>query len=475
MGRQSSIRTRLLTALFAGSILIIFFGAGVAYTLVKSYLYEEVDHFLRDKLALQQIAAVQNGAKISFLRSGPVYKILRNPEHPDFFQFRFLDGREIYSSSGLDHDLPRVGLTVDDWFRAYDCNLPNGKRGRCMGVVFTPEQIMENVGPERHDPVQIHLVVARDRAEIDAGLRRLRELLAYMGIAVAAFSLGATALIVRNALRPMGELSSQIESAPIGVESSKVYIYNAPSEVQPVIDRLNHLLERVSSAIENERQFTANAAHELRNPLAGLKTQLELALGTFRDPDADELVLAQALRIQEQMEGVVGNLLMLARLDSGSDEFTVGEINPGLTLRQCWKPYFQIAEERDVRVRWNIEDSPENFRISPSLFKIMFSNLMENAVSYSPRGGRVQVEAKTERASLVISIINSNPGVSDCDVVKFFERFQRGDASSAGGAGHAGIGLSLCQRIVKTVKGQVVVSVDDQLFKITVTLPESTV
>ena len=475
MVRPSSIRTRLLTALFAGSIVIIFFGAGFAYTLVKKYLYAEVDHFLRDKLSYQQIAAVQNGERISFHRSGPVLERLRDPKHPDLFQFRFLDGRDIYSSSGLDQDLPQVGLTADDYFKAYDCDLPNGRRGRCMGMVFIPEQLIENLDAARYGPVRIHLVVARDRAEIDMGLRRLRELLAFMGIAVALSALGATTLIVRKALRPMEELSSQIESTPIGVESSRIYVRNAPSEIQPVIDRLNHLLARVSSAIENERQFTANAAHELRNPLAGLKTQLELALGACRDPEADELVLAQSLKIQEQMEGLVSNLLMLARLDSGSEEFNVGKITPALALRQCWKPYFETAEDRDVQVKWNVENAPENFRISPALFKMMFSNLLGNAVSYVPRGGQILVEAETEGKSLVISISNSNPGVTESNLAKLFQRFQRGDASAAGGGGHAGIGLSLCQRIVKTIKGHVVATVDSQWFKITVKIPEATI
>jgi len=472
MLRSTSIRTRLLTALFAGSVLIIFFGAGVSYTLVKKYLYEEVDHFLRDKLSYLQIAAVQNGKVISFRFSEPVFERFRSPDHPDFFQFRFLDGRDIYSSSGLDQDLPFVGLSAEDSFIAHDCSLPNGKKGRCMGMVLVPEQFNDNDG-DRPLPVRIHLVVARDRAEIDMGLSRLRELLALIGIAVALFALIATTFIVRSALLPMAELSSQIDSTPVGVESREVYIHDAPSEIQPAIDRLNQLLARVASAIENERQFTANAAHELRNPLAGLKTQLELALGTGRDPDADEQVMTHALTIQQQMEGIVGNLLMLARLDAGNEEFEIGEISPSLILRQCWKPYFEVAEDRDLQVSWDLERTSEGFRIAPSLFKMMFSNLIENAVSYVPSGGKVHIEGKMQGQSVVISIINSNPGVSDEDVVQLFEPFQRGDASAAGGIGHAGIGLSLCQRIVKTLKGHVVGAVDGEWFKITVTIPEA--
>jgi two-component system heavy metal sensor histidine kinase CusS len=474
MVRLTSIRTRLLTALFAGSIIIILLGAGFAYTLVKKHLYEEVDHFLRDKLTYQQIAAVQNGERIAFRLSQPVLDRFHDPEDPDFFQFRFLDGRDIYRSSGLVDDLPLVGLDDEGSLKAFDCNLPNGRRGRCMGMVFTPEQLVErgDPNPEISEPIKIHLVVARDRAEIDKSLRRLRRLLAGIGIAVAGFSLVATTSIVRNALRPMGELSLQIESTPIGIESSEVFINDAPSEIQPVIDRLNHLLGRVATAIENERQFTANAAHELRNPLAGLKSQLELALGGERDPDTDELTLARALSIQEQMEKVVGNLLMLARLDSGREEFEVHKIEPSKLLRQCWKPYFDKAAERNLEVRWNLSDAPKSFSMSPSLFKIMASNLLGNAVSYVPHDGQIEIAAGMEAEMLVISISNSNPGISESDLEYIFKRFQRGDASAAGGSGHAGIGLSLCERIVKTIKGQVVAEVNEDWFRIVVKLPE---
>lgn len=469
-----SIRTQLLTALFGGSIIIILFGSGFAYTLVKKHLYEEVDHFLKDKLAYQQMAAVQNGERISFLLSKPVLERFHDPADPDFFQFRFLDGRDIYRSSGLVNDLPLVGLDVEDSFKAFDCNLPNGRRGRCMGMVFAPEQLVESDDPDSEisESVKIHLVVARDRAEIDKSLQSLRLLLAGIGIAVAGFSLVATTFIVRNALHPMEQLSLQIESTPIGIENNKVFIPDAPSEILPVIDRLNHLLGRVATAIDNERQFTSNAAHELRNPLAGLKSQLELALGAVRDPDADEQTLARALSIQEQMEKVVGNLLMLARLDSGREEFDAREIDPSKLLRQCWKPYFEKAAERNLEVRWNLKGSPESFSMSPSLFKIMASNLLGNAVSYVPYARQIEIDVEMEAELLVISISNSNPGLSERDLGFIFKRFQRGDASAAGGSGHAGIGLSLCQRIVTTIKGQLVAEINADWFRIVVKLPE---
>ena len=470
MLRQTSIRARLLTAIFAGSILVIFTGASVTYALVKQYLYAEVDHFLRDKLAYQQIAAVQNGERISFRLSEPVLESLRNPEHPDFFQFRFLDGRDIYSSAGLEESLPLVGLTSEDAFKAYDCNLPHGRRGRCMGMVFIPEQFNEG-GLNSNVPIRVHLVVARDRAEIDSGLMRLRQLLTLMGVVMALCSLLATTLIVRNALKPMGEISAQIESTNVSAASSKVHVHNPPSEVVPVIDRLNQLLSRVSSAIENERQFTANAAHELRNPLAGLKTQLELALSSERNAETDQDVMSRALIIQEQMEVVVSNLLMLARLDSGTDEFEIGVLDPRRTLRQCWKPYFEVAEKRDLRIRWEMNNAPESFCVAAPLFRIMFSNLFENCVSYAPIGGKVHISVEQENSSIVISIKNTNPGISESNLDQLFERFRRGDPSAAGGVGHAGIGLSLCQRITETINGQLVAAADSEWFVVTVKIP----
>jgi len=101
----------------------------------------------------------------------------------------------------------------------------------------------------------------------------------------------------------------------------------------------------------------------------------------------------------------------------------------------------------------------------------MFSNLFENCVSYAPIGGKVHISIERQNSSIVIAIKNSNPGISESNLDQLFERFQRGDASAAGGVGHAGIGLSLCQRIAETINGQLVASADSEWFVVTAKIP----
>lgn len=463
-----SIRARLQAVLSLCALAVILAGSNFTYSLVRKHLYKEFDHFLADKLQFHQISAVQSGNRVSFRISQPVWERIHDPDDPEFFQFRFMDGRDIYRSYAIGdtgEGLPLVG-NGRDALVAQDCLLPNGNPGRCMGVVFTPDQ-----NDAEGEPVSIHLVVARDREEMNLGLARLRWLLVAVGGGAWLISLGFTALIVRRALRPVGKLSKQIDAMPVAGGEQRFELSDAPTEIAPVVDRLNDLMSRVGGAIQNERQFTSDAAHELRNPLAALRSQLELALGARRDPDADEATLAGALSVQAQMEAVVENLLVLARLDSGNEKVELLPIQTIEVLRKSWKPSFELAAERRLKVRWDLEAAPQTLLTSPSLFGILVTNLFDNAASYTAEGGSIEIIARdTGDEGLELVVSNSNPGVLSEEVDGLFQRFRRGDSSASGGKGHAGIGLSLCERIVATLDGKIEASVDREWFRITVEL-----
>lgn len=464
-----SIRSRLLLALTASALLVITLGTAFTYALVRQHLFVEFDHFLEDKLRYHQISAVQNGNVASFLISQPVWERIHDPDDPEFFQFRYEDGRDVYQSYGISEAgqaLPRVGLG-DDAGVASDCILPNGREGRCMGLVFTPERM---AGAPAGDPMRLHLVVARDREKMNAALSRLRLILLGAGMLAAVLTVLAAVWIVNRALKPVGVLSSQIAAMPVGGEGERFDLPHAPVEIEPVVDRLNDLLGRVDGAIEHERQFTSNAAHELRNPLAGLRSQLELALGAARNPAADEETLTQALKIQRQMEGVVSNLLALARLDAGSEALERQAVNPKEVLRRAWKPYFETAAERELSVKWDLDRAPATLQTAPALFEILVSNLLDNATSYVPDKGQIEITAEEIEGQCRLAVKNTNPGVSEQDLERLRKRFGRGDSSAAGGD-HAGIGLSLCDRICSNLGGELELSVDTENFCISAVLP----
>ncbi len=462
-----SIRSRLLVAQSCCALVVIVAGVWLTYALVREHMEREFDRFLADKLLYQQISAVQIGDRVSFRISQPVWERIHDPADPEFFQFRFLDGRDLYRSYGLgdEGELPKVGLRGGAG-TGIDIRLPNGKPGRCMGTVFEPE-----LGEGAAEPVRLHLVVARDRTELDRALSRLRWLLLAAGVAASALVLAATLWIIRRALRPVADLSEQIAAMPVGGAGERFELADAPLEVQPVVERLNALLGRVEGALEHERQFTSNAAHELRNPLAALRSQLELALSAGRDPEADADTFVAALEIQRQMEGRVGNLLALARLDSGQEEVERGSIDPAQALRRCWKPFFERAAEHGLRVRWDLDRCPDRFDTAPALFEILASNLFDNATSYTPESGVVEIAAHGNGAGLCLEVANCNPGVEAAGVAELAHRFRRGDPSSAGGEEHFGIGLSICDKVVATLGGQIAFSVDPERFRVRVELP----
>ena len=124
--QSASIRTRLLVAFTALSFMVILIGANLTYSLVKDVLYSELDHFLRDKLNYQQIAAAQVDDRVIFRLSEPILDMLQDPKGKDFFQFRYADnGREIFKSSLLPDNvsLPKIGLEENDFYVGHDAQI----------------------------------------------------------------------------------------------------------------------------------------------------------------------------------------------------------------------------------------------------------------------------------------------------------------------------------------------------------------
>lgn len=468
--RLRSFRTRLLVAIFGCAATAIIAGGIFTYAMARHHLYHQFDHFLGDKLRFHRVSCVQEGKRFRFKLPVTAWRRIHDPQDPEYFQFRFLDGRELFHSYSIPDGaggLPVIGVGTRTP-EAQDCILPNGNPGRALGVTFVPSE------REAGDPeVEINLVVAHQRGELIAALVRLRKLIYICGTVAALLLLGATLFIVRQLLRPLASLTDQIGDAPLGDEDGAFTLTDPPKELEPVVDRLNALMARVRDALENERQFTSNAAHELRNPLAGLRSQVELALASDRDPERDEDTLVNVLEVQRQMEGAVENLLALARLDSGREAFSTALVDFNALARRAWKPYFDRASERNLRLRWDAQNGLPEFQSSPRLIEILAANLFDNATTYAPEGSGIHVHIDGQAGDLHFSVTNENPGISASEADEFFQRFHRGRQTTTGSRQHAGIGLSLCRKIAETLGGSIRASADDQSIEISVRLPIS--
>ena len=431
--QSASIRSRLLVAFTALSLVVIVIGANLTYSVVKDVLYSELDHFLRDKLNYQQIAAAQVEDRVIFRLSEPILDMLQDPKGKDFFQFRYVEnGREIFKSSLLPDNvnLPKIGLEENDFYVGHDTQIqminsendsgdsnldPNLSNVpiRCMGIVFETQPINSSDDPvDVSAPIKVHLVVAHNCTEIEQVLSRLKKNVLLFGVVLSFFILISVMLIVKS-MQPVGLISNDIKEIIIDQSDQLLDVNKSPKELYPIVLRVNELVTRVRNAILNERNFTSNAAHELRNPLAALRTQIEVALASSGIDDDTCDALSKMLTLQIHMERVVSSLLLLARLDAGSEEVGFDDIPLALHVRKTWKPFFDRASEKDLSIKWDMVESDVSIKNDSVLLGILLSNLFDNAVSHIPKGGELKITSVASNDGIKIVITNSNPGQTE--------------------------------------------------------------
>ena len=464
-----SLKGKLLWAISLCMILLVVVGGFASYFYFRGYLYEEQDHALSDKLRYIRASCVQDGEDLRFELPQLVWRRVQDEHDPEFFQlWRASTGESLHKSwDAFAGELPDLGAGSAEPVFA-DLILPSGMKGRVAGQSFYPEVI-----GAPSTPIEIHVAVAHDINRIRDALIELRKLVVVAGLISSGLVLAATFLIVDRNLQPLSALSRQIDEVPVGAGKVRFSLEDAPEELDPVVERLNALMDRVDAALENERQFTANAAHELRNPLAGMRSQLELALNKGRGEDEYRKALSEVLRIEKRLEAMVGNLLLVTRLQAGQDEVKMGEVSIPDLLRRSWKPFYDDAERKGIKVSLDCAIDVASTRSSVDFLEIILRNLFDNAVSYTKEGGRIQIRVSRNQTRIKLCVSNTNPGLSEEGLEKMFERFWRASAARDGDHQHAGIGLPLTKRVVTVLGGEIKAHLnDDDMVEVCVILPE---
>jgi signal transduction histidine kinase len=223
-----------------------------------------------------------------------------------------------------------------------------------------------------------------------------------------------------------------------------------PEEVQPLVGALNGLLKRLGSALENERQFTGNAAHELRTPLAALRVQAQVAQRALGD-EQRRRALQQIIAGVGQSAHLVDQLLTLSRLDTQAAPPIEGEIRLLEVARRVAGDMELLLQERSVSLR--VEGGEDAVaRGDETCIGILLRNLIDNAVRYSPAGSQVGVTVRNAGLFNRVVVTDSGPGVPDGQETEMFRRFRRGVETKTPGSG---LGLSIVRRIVELHGGSV--------------------
>jgi two-component system sensor histidine kinase QseC len=166
--------------------------------------------------------------------------------------------------------------------------------------------------------------------------------------AVILLSILVALLTVRQGLRPLTAIAGEIAAVRETDLATRIAAEDVPGELLPIKERLNDLLSRLEAAFNRERRFTADVAHELRTPLAGIRSTIEVTLSRGRDQKEYKTALSDCLAIMENMQTMVNNLLMIARLDACQAALRREQVHPAELVSSCWRPFSEKAKLRRI-------------------------------------------------------------------------------------------------------------------------------
>ena len=422
------------------------------YELVRESLIAEFDESLVDKAKTLSSLIEEEQARIELEFAEADMAEFSRLDRPQYFQVRDTDGNTIARSPSLGaQDLPFVQAQVAR-HTISDLVLPNGEPGRMASVRCTARQ--EDDIATTADGIPILFGLARDVRNVTHTLAKLRIALWTVGVLAVAVSVAVLSVVVRVGLMPANILANDIDTIDERNLSTRLDQSGTPVELQPIISKLNKLLRRLGDAFDREKAMTASIAHELRTPLAGIRTTLEVAKSRERKAEEYGSAIDNCLAMCVQTQDLIESLLALFRLDAGLETLESEQVNISAMLESTWALYETSARAKGLTMDWDV--TPDIFCESdPDKLSIVFDNLLGNATSHADEGGNVSIHAYLENGRPHVHITNSACRLSKADIDKVFDRFWRGDQSRQKDQGHCGLGLSICKTIVLQLSGSI--------------------
>ena len=353
-----------------------------------------------------------------------------SPESEYHYAVRDEDGQYLFDSGTAVSALPVLSRARQKLYD-YDPDGPGPLRvfGAALRAEVGRRALFVQVEQKTLDPNYLRMAVV-DEFITDGGWLVIPFLLVLLGVSL---------WIVKRALAPITQISALAESIGPTNANIRLPIDQMPLEILPLVQSMNAALDHLDQGLERQREFNANAAHQLRTPLSVLMANVD----TLKEPE-----IANRLRTDvEQMSRIVSQLLLVAQLETVSinlDEIV--DLND--VAAEIAGSLAPLALASDKSIELDRSDEPVVIRTSAFAVRAALGNLIENAIKHTPAGTSVRLRI-TDLPS--IEVMDCGAGVPFEQRTKVFERFWRGDRSGGG----AGLGLAIVDRIMKTLQGSV--------------------
>lgn len=435
----NSIRNILLLWLLPGFALVYIIAGIGLYQTEKSAQYTQ----LNNRLSAMMIRVKPTPEGFKMIK--PVRRGLRPLVHVDYRDFQ-----NLYVQVW---DLNGNTLNKTDNLATASLNFPDLKKKK-KPVYYTQLLGQNLLVKVRSNPRKKTIIAyAMSTQTLDENLSQLLKRLIVGGLASMVIFFILLALALKFALKALTQLTWQTQQLDADSLNSRFAVHSLPKELKPLAICLNDLMARLDQSFKRERQFSDNLAHELRTPLAGIRTTAEVAAKwPDQTPENDFNDIANSAA---QMQLTVDRLLMLARLEN--------QIEPGNTqscllnqkietLLATWEAQIkskslQITQASEVAVE---------LQTDAVILQVLLSNIIGNAIEYAPKQSQIELIVKQD----YFVLINDAPNLTPKDVTHLFERLWRADKSRAHGQ-HAGLGLSIAKRCADLLGFSLTAQLDD--------------
>jgi signal transduction histidine kinase len=486
-----SLRTRLFIYLIGGAAVPLLAAGVVLRTIVADSLQREFDRALLAEARGLVSLTERDSGQIEFEFDSEHMPEFGVGAEPEYFEFWLADGSLVQRSPSFDQsDQTRAASLVKSPHPATtptfrDVRLPDGRRGRQIQFDFVPaldpedepaeaqdvDRIISRVpAPASSSPPTVTLLVARERQQLDTAVHRLELTVAGLGIGLMLALAGLMQLALRVGLRSLDRLTGQVRALDVTSLDARVVVEAPPQEIAVVVEQVNALLARLEAGFKRERRLSSDIAHELKTPIAELRNLSEVGARWPEDRAAVRQFFEDAGAIAQQMERIVLHLLALARYDEGREQVWTTPVWVAEVVDAAWKPLTREAAAKRLEFRQQISRALR-FETDPEKFALMVSNLLSNAVAYSPPGTAVVCASEETDGRASVSFSNRTENLAPQDLAVMFDRFWRKDEARAGGR-NVGLGLALVRALAELLEIQIETRLDpDRTLRITLSRP----
>lgn len=277
--------------------------------------------------------------------------------------------------------------------------------------------------------------------------------------------------LARRALQPVTELARTAQRVSASNLNTEIPLRRAGDELDHLIESFNRMIERLSQSFEQIRRFSTDVSHELRTPLTAIRGQLEVALFTARKPEQYHEAMINALEDVERLSAIVKSLLLLSQAESGQLVLQKTRLDLGGIIDEIVDQFQIPADEARIRLKAETAGGciTEADRIQ---IERLISNLLSNALKYTPAGGDVTVRLRRTDRKVILEVEDTGVGIPAENLPHIFDRFYRVRSGKAAAQQGLGLGLSFVAWIAKAHEGTVEVeSSEGRGTTFTVTLP----